>query len=227
MRPPELSPRAMAARPEVLSKLGVRRRAHFLRARASDPVAPEQLLEACHSFQVTLRDIEGLVLPRWNFDCAFRSRRAFLEYVGASQADVSPAAAAAPRLRPLPTVLLTAHPPPAEQLLGTMCGLIFDGPGGLVCCSARWVELLDGVLLARLMTDAWPTEVVNEMDPAWSQEVLAGIRRAVWAPEHHGVFPQSCRDRLRFLSWVGRVLGLSPTWDVVVLPFLSMDTLCA
>lgn len=210
-RAPSLSKRALAARRQALAKLGAKEQEHFLLAKPFDPIPPEQILETCRSCRITLLDLEAMVLPRWNFNCVFPSRRAFVEYIGSSEPDLSLSSTESDRL------------PPEPQLMGTLCGLRFEAPGSLNCSSARWAELLCGPVLARLMTDSWPTEVFNEVDPAWSQEVFAALRRVVWAPELHWVFPRQCRKRLTFLSWLGRALGLSPTWNVAVLPFLSME----
>lgn len=42
--------------------------------------------------------------------------------------------------------------------LGEAYGINVPGPCGLTYCSARWAELLDGGVLARLMTDSCPTD---------------------------------------------------------------------
>jgi len=108
--------------------------------------------------------------------------------------------------------------------IGRISGVEFPGPCGLTYCSARWAELLDGTILARLMTDGCPTEVMSGIDPGFAQVVLAALRCVPWAPAHHWIYPRRCRERLVFLSWVGRCLGLQPTWTLGVLPFLALDT---
>lgn len=198
--------------------------------------------KACHRWRITLADLEALLLPPWNFNCAFRDRRSFFKYIGRAwepQVDevgdsegelteweaqtpesASPASSAAPsrgrpRKRPRTAAARAAARAAAggsDTCLGRVYGVHFPGPGGLTYYSARWVELLDGTTLARLMTDAHPTEVVSGIDSHFAQVALESLRRVSWAPAHHWVFPRPCRDRMVFLSWVGRELGLNPTW---------------
>merc|ERR1712039_1092536 len=97
----------------------------------------------------------------------------------------------------------------------------FLGKYGELCRSVRWVELLDGTVRARLMTDTYPTEIPSA-DPDFSAAVLSGLRRVPWRPEHNWIFPKKCRRRMVFLSWVGRSLGLNPTWTLGVLPFIAV-----
>jgi len=111
--------------------------------------------------------------------------------------------------------------PAANRLLGTLMGLEFQvDTTGLIYSSARWVQLLDGTILARLMTDARPTEI-GGVDEAWCQDALQSIRSTVWCPELHWLFPRRAQQRLRFLAWLGKQLNLEPWWTLYVLPYLS------
>lgn len=238
-RLPGLPRRILDAQAQVMASLGAppRRRRLLLPRRGPDQrnVTPEALIEACKQWRLTLRQLEALLLPSWNFTCSFQCRSDFLEYVNARACSPSPlvsptsseseaVAEHATGEAPQAAVALTKAALVAPRaLLGTICGTEFAGPDGLVCYSARWAELLGGAVLARLMTDGQPTAAGGGVDPHWAAEALASLRHVVWAPKRHWAFPRRVRDRLLFISWVGRSLGLNPSWNLAVLPCLSMD----
>lgn len=207
--------------------------------RLEEAISPEKLAQACQRWRLTMQDLESLVLPSWNFNCAFPDRRTFFEHVevgregGGDQPSIrrsgdasSSSSPASPGPADEDDALDFASPEVASSALprlGTMIGVEFVSDDGLTCYSARWAELLEGTVLARLMTDARPTEVGGGTDPSWSQDVLSCLRCIVWRPELHWIFPRRCRDRLVFLIWVGRAMRLEPAWTMRVLPFLSAE----
>merc|ERR1712110_196709 len=92
--------------------------------------------------------------------------------------------------------------------------------------SVQWVELLDGTVRARMMTDPNPTEVMSRDRRAFSENVLPILRRVPWAPEHHWLFPWTSQRRLVFVAWVGRVLGLDSSSIKLVLQFVGWREAC-
>lgn len=110
-------------------------------------------------------------------------------------------------------------PDRCPSLLGEMCGISFIGPDGLRYHSVRWVALLDGTIKARLMTDSYPT-IAPGHDSTFSEGILRGIRHVPWSPAHHRLFPQPCRQRMVFLTWVGNMVGLQTVWTKAVLPLV-------
>lgn len=161
---------------------------------------PDLVLQACLKWRVTLLDLEALVLPSWGFDVTFSSRATWLDFVGEIR---------------------------RRDFLGEIQGLrisLPDSPDARCHIqSARWVELLDGTVLARLMTDGRPTCVMPWAHPRSINAVLAGTRKVAWSPERSWMYPQWHKDRMVFLSWVGKVLKLNPAWTAGVLPFLPIE----
>lgn len=230
---PSVTRRMAAVRHKVLEHLEAPRNQSLLwpprRSIDFKGVRPKKLVEACRVWRLRLRDLEALALPSWNFNCAFPSRSSFFEYVQTSEpgspsdaeTDAEEVELRTEEVRIAASETKTV--PSAPLLLGTLYNIEFEGPDGLICSSARWVQLLGGVVLARLMTDARPTEVGSGVDPQWAQHVLSCLRQVAWSPDVHWIFPWRSRNRLLFLSWVGKSLGLNPAWTAGVLPFLSMD----
>lgn len=161
---------------------------------------PDLVLQACLRWRVTLLDLEALALPSWGFDVTFSSRAAWHEFVGDCR---------------------------RRDFLGEIQGLkisLQDSPDARCHIqSARWVELLDGNVLARLMTDGRPTCVMPWAHPSSINAVLSGIRRVAWEPDRCWMFPWWHVDRMAFLSWVGKELKLNPAWTAGVLPFLAIE----
>lgn len=108
----------------------------------------------------------------------------------------------------------------SPKLLGEVCNISCLGPARLRCCSARWAALLDGTIVARLMTDSHPTLALDD-DSDLAEEMLQGIRQIPWAPSDDWLFPWHCRRRMVFLVWIGRALGLQQVWAHVVLPLVG------
>jgi hypothetical protein len=108
----------------------------------------------------------------------------------------------------------------SPTLLGEACCINFMGPDGLGYHSARWAALLDGTIVARLMTDRHPTMAPGP-DSTFAEGLLRGIRRVPWSPSDDWLFPWHCRRRMVFLAWVGHALGLQQVWARIVLPLVG------
>mmetsp|Transcript_87979 Transcript_87979/g.273444 ORF Transcript_87979/g.273444 Transcript_87979/m.273444 type:complete len:315 (+) Transcript_87979:76-1020(+) len=108
----------------------------------------------------------------------------------------------------------------AGKLLGECLHLRCRGPQGERCRSARWVELLDGRVIARLMSDSIPT-MAFDYRTDFIGAVLAGLRMVPWAPALHWAHTPRTKGRQLFLSWVGRVLRLNPAWTELLLLFVG------
>lgn len=193
--------------------------------------------------------MEQLVLPQWwGLDTAFPSRRAFFHYVYPTREVLDGIFEARRRENPnflvRNTSQVVSSPSCSSSSSSTLCEacatttayagkmscITYWGPCGpssrLLYHSARWAELLSGVVLARLMTDETPTEMLSgfnheRVDPALTKAVFASIREVEWEPQLHWMFPVRVKDRMRYLSWVGGQLGLNPIWTMKVLPFLG------
>jgi len=105
-------------------------------------------------------------------------------------------------------------------LIGEVCDVSFMGPARLRYHSTRWAALLDGTIVAKLMTDSHPTMALDE-DSAFAEELLRGIRQVPWVPSDNWLFPWHCRRRMVFLAWIGRALGLQQVWAHIVLPLVG------
>jgi len=161
----------------------------------------ELLLFTCQRWRITLQDIEALALPSWGFDVSFPDRGAWVDYLSEQDTRLS-----------------------RQQFLGEIQGLKISLPDvRFHIQSARWVELLDGTVLARLMTDGRPTCVMPWAHPCSINAVLAGIREVPWDPDRFWMFPRWHKDRLVFLAWVGSMLRLNPIWIINMFPFLPME----
>eukprot|EP00928_Gymnodinium_smaydae_P045561 TRINITY_DN30362_c0_g3_i1.p1 TRINITY_DN30362_c0_g3~~TRINITY_DN30362_c0_g3_i1.p1 ORF type:complete len:546 (-),score=71.74 TRINITY_DN30362_c0_g3_i1:25-1662(-) len=106
------------------------------------------------------------------------------------------------------------------RLIGEALNCEFTGPHGDLCRSIRWAELLTGCVVTRMMSDPYPTMNFSS-DPSWADGVLQSLRCMPWSAESHWVFPPDARLRMLFLSWIGKVLGMNPIWNMAVLPFVD------
>lgn len=164
---------------------------------------PELVLQVCLRWRMTLQDVEALALPSWGFDVTFSDRGAWSAYLREGEHEI--------RIK-------------GTDFLGEIQGLNIPLPDTRCHIqSARWVELMDGTVLARLMTDGRPTCVMPWAHPSTINGVLSALRRVPWAAEHSWIFPRWHIDRLVFLAWVGRTLRLDPAWSTTVLSFLPME----
>jgi len=221
-----------------------------------DRASPEILLQICVRWRLTMLDLEVMLIPPLNFTAAFDSKEEFFEYVlpasGALRDVENVKQWSDLYSKFLDSFLLKPSSRNAGHRVGgkyialpdksIRCGadrmqdsrnhfgelpdISHHGVRDHVFSSARWYELLDGSILAQLMPDRFPILVPSAINPLFWQPAIVSLREIPWAPEHHWVFPQECQDRLVFLSWIGRVLGLHPTWVVKVLPLLAGDRVC-
>jgi len=84
--------------------------------------------------------------------------------------------------------------------------------------SATWIQLMDGTVKCRLMTDSMPT------DGPWLDwlVLLRTLQQMPFQPALHRLCPERSLQRFRLLSRVGSSLALQPVWDSHVLGFLPL-----
>mmetsp|Transcript_103351 Transcript_103351/g.322066 ORF Transcript_103351/g.322066 Transcript_103351/m.322066 type:complete len:353 (+) Transcript_103351:95-1153(+) len=160
----------------------------------------------------------------WRRDRLFKQLQMYVEYDLDAEEGVEPARIKRAWPRPSSRPVTSRHGlRSTNRFLDEICQIDFVGPQGFMCHSARWVELLDGRVLARMMSDPSPTHFGNFDQPAFGAAVLAGLRMVQWTLETHWVFPSRCQARLYFIAWVGKLLGLNGVWTNLVIPFLGCD----
>jgi hypothetical protein len=81
--------------------------------------------------------------------------------------------------------------------------------------------LLDGTVLARLLTDGYPAVSRNWASLPTMSTALSSLGKVPWSPRLHWAFPEEYRKRIHFLLCLGHRLNLGSTWSAGVLPFLA------
>jgi len=152
-----------------------------------------------------LVDMQALLMPQWGLGrvSPFRSKAALFRFLGRK-----PEAGRLGEVRDL-----------------SMRGrdMLFD-MSNCVIRTVRWVELLDGTVLARLLTDGYPAVARNWASFLMMSMALRSIRKVPWSPRLHWAFPEEYRKRIYFLLCLGHRLNLGGPWREVVLPFLASLT---
>jgi len=169
---------------------------------------PALLAEVCEHFHISLVDMQALLMPQWGLGrvTPFCSKAELFRILGRK---------------------------PEAGKLGEVSGLSMQGQDLLfedtdcVIRTVRWVELLDGTVLARLLLDGYPAVTRNYWAnfPTMST-ALRSLCKVPWSPRLHWAFPEEYRKRIHFLLCLGHRLNLgnSGVWCGVVLPFLASLT---
>lgn len=221
---PRPGPKALAVEDEVLREVGL----HPF-AEAGIEASAKALRDVCVRFQLTLLEVEPLLLPPWIMDTAFPSREMFFACLHLE-------------------ACFQQWPANGENFektinndsmdlffgeLGKTSSFASDSPlfqhpvvGSSNSC--RWVELLNGSVLARLMSpDLTGLCLHRLMVPERfrvTQALLAALRRVTWAPEHAFIFPDWHQHGMALISWIGKELGFGMfLWADKVLPFLPIE----
>lgn len=167
------------------------------------PPFPALLAEVCEHFHISLVDMQVLLMPQWGLGrvTPFRSKAALFRFLGRK---------------------------PEAGRLGEVRGLsvrglnlLYDMSDYCVIRTVRWVELFDGTVLARLLTDGYPAITRNWASVPTISTALRSLRKVPWSPRLHWAFPEEYRKRIHFLMCLGHRLNLGGPWREVVLPFLA------
>jgi len=169
---------------------------------------PALLAELCEHFRIKLVDMQVLLMPQWGLErvIPFRSKAELFRFL----------------CRKL-----------EAGSLGEVSGLSMRGQDLLfdlsncVIRTVRWVEMLDGTVLARLLVDGYPTVTQNWANFRTMNTALDSLRKVPWSPRLHWAFPEEYRKRIHFLLCLGHRLKLGSPWSELVLPFLASDELHA
>jgi len=166
---------------------------------------PALLAEVCEHFHISLVDMQVLLMPQWGLERAtpFRSKDALFQFLNRK---------------------------PEAGRLGEVSGLnmrgldldpLFD-MSDCVIRTVRWVELLDGTVLARLLLHNHPTVTKqNWLNIPTRSTALRSLSKLPWSPRLHWAFPKEYRKRIHFLLCLGYRLNLGSPWREVVLPFFA------
>lgn len=221
---PRPSARALAVETELLRHIGL----HPF-AETTPREAAQLLLQSSLEFRLSLLEIEPLVLPPWIMDAAFPSREMFFASLSLESC-------------------FQQWPPNGEDFDKTISNddadYFFGEFGKTSAChsgpplfrhpdlgcsqSCRWAELLNGVVVVRLMSsDLSGLCLDRRMVPERlrvTQVLLSAMRLVPWSTKYAWIFPDWHRHRMSFLSWVGKELGFgSFLWAERVLPFLPIE----
>mmetsp|Transcript_100229 Transcript_100229/g.198784 ORF Transcript_100229/g.198784 Transcript_100229/m.198784 type:complete len:405 (+) Transcript_100229:87-1301(+) len=163
---------------------------------------PTLLAEVCEHFHISLVDLQVLLMPQWGLGrvTPFRSKAALFRFLGRKTE--------AGRLGEVRNLSMRGQ------------DRLFDA-SKCVVRTVRWVELLDGTVLARLLTDGYPAVTRNWASFPTMSAALRSIRKVPWTPRLHWAFPEEYRKRVQFLLCLGHRLNLGSPWREVVLPFLA------
>lgn len=186
---------------QFFSKMVTRPRASWI-DQATAPMQDHSaaVIKAAMRWRVTLLDLEAMVLPAWGFDVMFHSKEDWIAYVGQRDCD---------------TVL--------SEIQGIRLACTDRLKSHYFIKSARSVELLNGIVLARLMTDGRPSCVMQWADPWSINRILSSLRLVIWNSKRHWMFPPWHQKKLLFVAWIGKELGLNPIWADCILPFLPIE----
>merc|ERR1719188_1374633 len=90
----------------------------------------------------------------------------------------------------------------------------FDRSGGHIdAYRARYVELLDGVVLAQLLMDRIVRlPITHRTGLKTINTFLSWLRAVPWSPENAWMFPMWHNSRNVFILWIGQKLGLCMCW---------------
>jgi hypothetical protein len=163
---------------------------------------PALLAEVCEHFHISLVDMQALLMPGWGLGrvTSFRSKAELFGFLGRA---------------------------PEAGRLGEVRGLSVQGQDLLydmascVIRTVRWVELLDGTVVARLLMDGYPTVSRNWASLPTMSTALRSLCQVPWSARLHWAFPEEYRKRIHFLLCLGHRLKLGSSWSAVVLPFLA------
>jgi len=163
---------------------------------------PALLADVCEQFHISLVETQVLLMPQWGLGkgTPFCSKAELFRFLGRN---------------------------PEAGTLGEVCDLGMRGQDQLhdmsdcVVRTVRWVELLDGTVLARLHMDSYPAVTRNWANFPTMSTVLGSLCKVPWSPRLHWAFPEDYRKRIHFLLCVGHRLNLGSPWSQVVLPFFA------
>ncbi|CAE8716334.1 unnamed protein product, partial [Polarella glacialis] len=154
-RCPQPSARAQRASEEVLeylassSREGKSSSRSFAFGGVRGPAPPPiELQKAASKWRLTMLDLEALVVPSWVLDSKFATREEWQSYVGADKVSEDHYLE---EIQGLERRFVNAKPPVR---------------------SARWVQLLDGSVIARLMSDSRPTCVFSWASNSFINDIL-------------------------------------------------------
>lgn len=224
----EVEPRpcvkAMAVEGELLQQVGLQ---PF--TERSTETSAQLLRDVCLQFHLTVLEVEPLLLPPWIMDTSFPSREMFFACM-----DLECCFQQWP-----------ANGENFEKTINNETMEFFFGEFGKTSSyesenplfqhpmigtsqSCRWVELLNGSVVARLLSsDLGGLCLHHRMVPERfriTQVLLAGLRRVPWTPQHAWMFPEWHQHRMALISWIGKELGFGVfLWADKVVPFLPIE----
>lgn len=221
---PRLSSKAQAVAPELLQRLGLNPLVEL-----NIETSTQLLKDLCLEFELTLLEVEPLLLPTWKAEKSFPSREILFDSTNLESC-------------------FQQWPSNGENFEMTMSNQnmefffgefgktssyesekpLFWDPMSGTFQSCRWMELLNGSVLARLLSaDLAGLCLDRKMVPERlriTQVLLASLRRVHWAPEHAWIFPEWHQKRMAFISWIGKELGFGVfLWADKVVSFLPIE----
>lgn len=185
---PRLSSKAQAVAPELLQRLGLNPLVEL-----NIETSTQLLKDLCLEFELTLLEVEPLLLPTWKAEKSFPSREILFDSMNLESC-------------------FQQWPSNGENFEMTMSNQnmefffgefgktssyesekpLFWDPMSGTFQSCRWMELLNGSVLARLLSaDLAGLCLDRKMVPERlriTQVLLASLRRVHWAPEHAWIF---------------------------------------